>query len=327
MEVFVSPHADDEALFGAFTLLRHRPLVYVCFQSRRARHLCSLEQREAETAAAMEVLGCEFVQPRIPCDPPDFEALEQQLLADFPSPPDRVWAPLPEEDGNSQHNRTGELCAQLWPGRVSFYATYTGPGHRSRAGELVEPEPGWDVLKQAAMDCYVSQKTYVGTAYHWQQGLDEYVASCWPLRLNLGAGPNPLPGYVNLDKASGWLFEDGLQGFKDGSVAAITVSHVLMYVAAEHWPFVFSECERVLKPGGVLRVTEDSTGDPDSRRFGLRHRASVATTPELVLAHMDGAGLAGRRVAPQETVFVDDTLIQQNYGEPPLVFHAEAVKP
>jgi hypothetical protein len=146
------------------------------------------------------------------------------------------------------------------------------------------------------------------------------------VRLNLGSGPNPLDGFVNLDKETGWLFKHGLP-YPDASVEAITEAHALMYVPIGWWPHVFSECARILIPGGVLRVTQDSTADPASARFGRRRSAAVATTPELVIAHMVGADFDQvAEVAPGESLFADRSLIQHFHGDPPDVFHVEGVK-
>ena len=146
------------------------------------------------------------------------------------------------------------------------------------------------------------------------------------LRLNLGGGINPIPGFVNLDKTTGWTFEQGIP-FPDHSVEAITESHALMYVDPTAWSFVFSEIARVLVPGGRLRMTHDNIGGPGSSRPVIRPRATVATTPDLFLDHLEDAGLAARIVHEDETGFTDRSLIQQNYGKEPDVFHVEAVTP
>lgn len=329
MNLFLSPHSDDESLFGAYTLLRHQPHVVICLEGRRARHLVPNKVRVAETAAAMEILGCGFRQLRVPCDPPDWTKVEEHLIR---FRPERVWAPLPELDGHPQHNALGNLAAHLWPGRVEFYSTYTLHGGRSQVGTRVEEEPGWRQLKKRALGCYHSQNSKPDTAMHFQRDLAEYVTTTAPtangvVRLNLGSGPNPLEGFDNLDKVTGWLFENGLGDYSDETVEAVTESHALMYVAVEHWPLVFSEIARVLKPGGVVRMTHDSTADPASGRQGLRHRAAVATTPELVLEHMRKAGLEAWEMGPHTSLFQDRSLIQTNYGDPPDVFHVEGQKP
>src|SRR5438045_2467666 len=112
MDVFLSPHNDDEALFGAYTLLRSRPLVIVCFRSNGDYGPAAV--REAETEAAMNVLGCQWRQWLHPDAPrtPDWPKVEQSFFA--LGEPRRVWAPAPEKDGHEQHNGIGELAARLW---------------------------------------------------------------------------------------------------------------------------------------------------------------------------------------------------------------------
>lgn len=329
MNLLLAPHSDDEALFASYICLRHKPLVVVCLEGRRKRTFVPNHVRESETAAAMRLLGCDVRFLPVTCDPPDWLMVEE-LVRDYT--PDRVWAPLPEPDGHEQHNAIGNLAAALWPGRVEFYSTYTLTGGRSKVGERVDEEPGWAELKQRALACYASQRSKPDTSQHFEEDLAEYVTAApggernGAVRLNLASGPNPLEGFTNLDKQDGWLFEDGLHQYTDGSVEAITISHALMYVELDQWPAVFSELARVLKPRGVLRITEDSTGDLASSRQGLRHRASVATTPELVLEHMAAVGLGADITGPHTSMFHDLSLVQQNYGDPPDVFHVEGLK-
>jgi LmbE family N-acetylglucosaminyl deacetylase len=327
VNLFLSPHSDDEALFGTYTLLRHKPLVVVCFEGRRKRNYVPNEVRVAETDAAMRLLGCDFRQLPVPCDPPEWSELEflVRMLK-----PERVWAPLPELAGHPHHNAIGNLARFLWPDKTAFYATYTHSG-RSTIGDRVDEESGWQDLKQRALACYQSQNSKPDTAFHFNGDTAEYVTSVPPssngaLRLNLGSGQNPIDGFTNLDKQTGWMFENGLPVYADQSVDAITVSHALMYVEEKHWPAVFAEMERVLKPGGVLRITEDDTAHPDTNRPGLRHRAAVATDPEILLDHIRGAGLTGSETGPHITQFADRSLIQENYGQPPDVCHVEGVK-
>lgn len=61
MKLFLSPHNDDETLFGAFTIMREKPLVVVVFDSyiqvARGAEWCDWKTRRQETARAMIALG------------------------------------------------------------------------------------------------------------------------------------------------------------------------------------------------------------------------------------------------------------------------------
>lgn len=157
------------------------------------------------------------------------------------------------------------------------------------------------------------------------------------LKLNLGCGNprnsswHPLPGFVNLDRRTvGWTFESGFPGFGDGSVDAVTVSHSLMFVHEKDWLRVLREIFRVLRPGGVVRITEDNTADRESKRFGgWRGTESFVTLTSAAMA-LDYLGRAGFRAdvaASDYSCWDDMSLIQRFHGEPPDVFHVEGIKP
>ncbi len=166
MNLFLAPHHDDETLFGAYTLLRFRPLVLVCFPG--SARFGSTNVRQAETAAAMRILGCEWAPAYE--DPDGYVGVLERL------DPDRVWAPLPEADGHSDHNAVGETALRLWPDRTTLYATYTLAGGKTESGERVDVEPGWEDLKRRALACYVSQIEHAGTRPHFERSRDEYLA-------------------------------------------------------------------------------------------------------------------------------------------------------
>jgi len=156
------------------------------------------------------------------------------------------------------------------------------------------------------------------------------------LKLNLGCGNplwrswHPLPGFVNLDRhTTDWTWERGLTDFADGSVEAITVSHSLFMVEEQHWPAIMADMRRVLRPNGVLRITEDDAVDPrSSRRGGWRGTEpfKTITCAKQTLRHLHAAGFKAKEMRPDETLWVDDSLIQQFHGAPPDVFHVEAIK-
>lgn len=157
-----------------------------------------------------------------------------------------------------------------------------------------------------------------------------------PLVLNLGCGNpdaaswHPIPGAVNLDKSLGWRFEHGLPEFADASVDGITISHALMYVDAPHWPTVFAEFARVLRPGGVLRITEDDTANPASRTYPIGWRGSepaeILTHPAMVRRYMESAGFTVHDVDAETTHYAERTLLQDQHGGAPHCFYIEGVR-
>lgn len=156
-----------------------------------------------------------------------------------------------------------------------------------------------------------------------------------PLRLNLGCGTpgtrswHPIEGMINLDKSTGWRFEDGLGDFADGSVHGITISHTLMYVPFDLWPYVFSEFARVLTPGGVIRITEDDTTNERSSRCGGWKGSQPAVTltdAATMIVALERAGLQALEVEASSTLFSDQSLLQAQHGAPPDVFFVEGVK-
>jgi LmbE family N-acetylglucosaminyl deacetylase len=157
-----------------------------------------------------------------------------------------------------------------------------------------------------------------------------------PLRLNLGCGTpstrswHPIAGMENLDKSMGWCFEHGLGEFVEHAVDGITVSHALMYVPLERWPFVFSEFTRVLADGGVVRITEDETSHPESRTYGVGWQGSepavTLTSAARLVEHLERAGLVATIVGKDETQYADRSLIQAQHGDPPHVCFVEGRK-
>jgi len=84
-------------------------------------------------------------------------------------------------------------------------------------------------------------------------------------RVNIGCGPYPLQGWINLDVISHpavyfWDCRSGLP-FPDGAVAAIYSEHFFEHLdlETEARPFL-RECLRCLQPGGVLRIVVPDAG-------------------------------------------------------------------
>ena len=178
MDVLLAPHNDDESLFAAFTLLRHRPHVVVCLRSyaNGSRY----PTREIETAAAMRVLGCTWEQWPFPdLDVPWAEVREQ--IFDLPLRYDRCFAPYPRWAANGhqrgslpgngfgvqQHDPIGEWAREAFDLRYTGYLTYTRWAGKDRQGVPVVYEEGWAERKIAALACYTSQLADPSTAPHF----------------------------------------------------------------------------------------------------------------------------------------------------------------
>lgn len=162
------------------------------------------------------------------------------------------------------------------------------------------------------------------------------------MKLHLGCGEHLLPGFVNLDKLTGWLFQDGLPGYMTGSVDGITISHALYMVPEREWPEVLAELHRVLKPGGVLRVTEDDNesptsphyhgyssppGTPRELRLGVWWNSVTQTGPAMMRRHLEAVGFTVYDMEIGDTHFEDGSLlIALRHEQPPHYFFMEGVK-
>lgn len=161
------------------------------------------------------------------------------------------------------------------------------------------------------------------------------------LVLNLGCGHpgEDMPGFVNLDRnpaygdGTGWKVDDGLVRWADGSVDAITISHLMMYVPVNTWHLLFDEIYRVLKPGGIVRITEDVILDPASRHWAghvplygsWKGRIVTCMSPAFVVTMLGLSNIQAREVKSEETFCAID-IRQDRHGGPPHTFFVEGVK-
>lgn len=165
--IFLSPHNDDECLFGAYTLMRLKPLVIVCtdsyIQPNRGDIGCDAETRRNETIKAMDLLGCPVVFLGIK----DTELTEQNLrerLKHFHA--DTVYAPA-IQGGNAQHDIVGKVAQELFGKNVEQYTTYTKTDLYTTSNWEVKPTEREMDLKNQALDQYVSQINLPSTAPHF----------------------------------------------------------------------------------------------------------------------------------------------------------------
>lgn len=163
MDLFLSPHNDDETLFGAFTILRHRPHVVVCLKSQvqEDRYGITAATREAETTLALEILQAPSWEQLKTKDSGSFagDLLDDFRMLESRYAPRRVFAPAYEEGGHEQHNGVARLSYSVFGSRVCPYFTYVrGLGRRGNTTRAeVSFEPEWLALKLRAMACYESQ--------------------------------------------------------------------------------------------------------------------------------------------------------------------------
>ena len=87
--------------------------------------------------------------------------------------------------------------------------------------------------------------------------VSRYLSSEDEPRLQFGAGPNGLPGWLNSDLASGDIYLDLGRPlpFPDASFAYAFGEHVIEHISEAAGENLIAELYRVLKPGGVLRLT------------------------------------------------------------------------
>lgn len=180
MNLWLSPHNDDEVLFGSFTLLRHRPHVVVCFRSQRQEDLYDIlaYTREQETGRALRVLGMESWEQLEILDTD--QRRRAYLMAslkrlDVRHAPEIVWAPEYETGGHDDHNIVSDIATQVFGTRVRYYLTYVR-GKGRTIGTEVPHDPGWVPLKLRALAEYASQATHPSTCYWFvDDTLREYV--------------------------------------------------------------------------------------------------------------------------------------------------------
>ena len=78
-------------------------------------------------------------------------------------------------------------------------------------------------------------------------------------KLQIGAGPNPLPGWLNTTLTPfqpGTIFLDATRPFPipDGSFALVFGEHVIEHLEFDEAAFTLRECHRILLPGGTIRL-------------------------------------------------------------------------
>ena len=161
MKLFISSHADDEVLFGAYTLMRERPKVVVVTDGyAQQKKNPSLEftyiDRRMETMKAMSMLGLEVDFMGISdIDFKDSLGIFEEILGSYN--PKKVYAPM-VEGGNEIHDMVGLTANKIFGGLVEYYSTYTKDRPYPLALKEIIPTQKERELKIKMLDCYDTQK-------------------------------------------------------------------------------------------------------------------------------------------------------------------------
>jgi LmbE family N-acetylglucosaminyl deacetylase len=165
--IFLAPHNDDESLFGAYTLMRHKPLVIIItdgwIQYNRGDMGTYYEIRRQETIKAMKLAGCPVVFLGIK----DTELTEDILwerLRGFN--PEAIYVPA-IQGGNLQHDIVGKVGLELFGKACERYTTYSKTELYTTGGWEIKPTHTEMELKNKMLDCYVSQINLPSTAPHF----------------------------------------------------------------------------------------------------------------------------------------------------------------
>lgn len=168
MKLWISPHNDDSVLFGAFTLIREKPLVLTVtdsfIQQNRGEKITP-DQRRIEDIEAMKVLGCSIIFGGIRDDVIDDWAL-RVLFSKFKNF-ETVYIPAPIIPGNIHHNLISQVASEIFP-EAKQYMTYSATKLYMEGNEEVKPTPEELKLKDKALSCYVSQINLPATSPHFK---------------------------------------------------------------------------------------------------------------------------------------------------------------
>lgn len=163
--LYLAPHSDDEALWGAFTIMREKPLVLVITDSwiqwNRGEDI-NAEQRWIETKNAMKILGAPVMRLGIRDDSLWDWAVREvlQKFAGF----DTVYAPA-VQGGNNQHDMIAIVADQVFGEKVVHYTTYTKEEPYTTGDVEVVPFLDEIEKKNMALDCYFSQLKNTNRVY------------------------------------------------------------------------------------------------------------------------------------------------------------------
>ncbi len=168
--IFLAPHNDDESLFGAFTLMRLKPLVIIVtdsfIQPERGginEAYCTAEARRQETIEAMKLVGCPVLFMGIKDTELDEDNLRERLKLFHP---ETIYVPA-IQGGNPQHDLIGRVAMDIFGKKCERYTTYTRDQLYTVGGWEIKPTQQELELKNKMLDCYKTQLALPSTAPHF----------------------------------------------------------------------------------------------------------------------------------------------------------------
>ena len=164
--LFLSPHNDDEALFGAYIIQTYKPLVLVAtdsvIQFERGTGITAAHRIE-ETCLAMEILDARVDFLHIPDNKITEENLADALEGCHVF--DEIFAPA-LEGGNAIHDMVCRVADRMHS-RVRHYSTYTKTREYPQGDFLVPATEEMKALKLRALECYKSQSNLGSTRQYF----------------------------------------------------------------------------------------------------------------------------------------------------------------
>lgn len=172
--IFLSTHNDDESLFGAYTLMRLKPLTIIVtdsyLQPARGEVGCEAEARRQETIEAMKLAGCPVLFLGIPDNELTEEILKERLAGLNPA---RIYAPAIHEGGNVHHNIVGKVALELFGDRCERYTSYNNNSLYIEGNYEIKPTEEEKNLKGQMLACYTSQLNLPSTRPHFEAVIDK----------------------------------------------------------------------------------------------------------------------------------------------------------
>jgi len=147
--ILFAPHNDDEALFASYTIMRHKPLVVVVYDSY-VQDWCTKEERRKETEQAMELLGAKVIFLGLDDRECDYKKTKKEMTG-FSS--DVIFAP---SGSHKHHELVGRIAKELWNNPI-IYTTYNGNEYLVKGSITITPTEEEKELKNKALDCYKTQ--------------------------------------------------------------------------------------------------------------------------------------------------------------------------